>query len=103
MTSTAPGRRGQRAPRRRPPSQGGGALLRDLDRLLSEETGLPVEWREVGSLRVASSDERWLEIQRLATQARSQGFDLDLVSPSDAVDKPCSCLGGCTYVRVYVM
>lgn len=59
----------------------------ELYRSLEEETGLPVEWREVGSLRVASSDERWLEIQRLATQARSQGFELDLVSPSDAVDR----------------
>ena len=58
----------------------------ELYRSLEAETGQATEWKEVGSLRVAASEERWLEVQRLATQARSQGFDLDLVSPEQARD-----------------
>eukprot|EP01045_Picozoa_sp_COSAG04_P004685 COSAG04_NODE_208_length_20334_cov_13.999852_9_plen_418_part_00 len=59
----------------------------ELYRALEEETGICVEWKEVGSLRVAASDERWLEVRRLATQARSQGFELDLLSASEARDR----------------
>jgi len=53
-------------------------------RTLEEETGYPTGWRGVGSLRVASSPDRWLELKRLATTGKSFGFDIRLVSPAEA-------------------
>jgi 4-methylaminobutanoate oxidase (formaldehyde-forming) len=51
---------------------------------LEAETGQATGWRGVGSLRVAASPERWLELKRLASMARAFGFELELVSPSEA-------------------
>ena len=51
---------------------------------LEQETGQATGWRGVGSLRVAASQERWLEIKRMATMAKSFGFELHLVSPVEA-------------------
>ncbi|MFQ5785324.1 MAG: FAD-dependent oxidoreductase [Alphaproteobacteria bacterium] len=51
---------------------------------LEAETGQATGWKRVGSLRVASSPDRWLEIKRLATTARSFGFELHLVGPEEA-------------------
>ena len=51
---------------------------------LEAETGQAVDWKPVGSLRVASSPERWQEIKRSATTARSFGFELQLMSAADA-------------------
>ncbi|MHB1822106.1 MAG: GcvT family protein [Acidimicrobiales bacterium] len=53
---------------------------------LEEVTGHPTGWRGVGSIRVASSPERFYEIKRLATAGRSFGFDVELISPSEARD-----------------
>ncbi len=53
---------------------------------LEAETGQATDWKPVGSLRVASSPARWQEIKRTATQARSFGFELHLVSPKEAQD-----------------
>ena len=54
---------------------------------LEEETGQDTGWKKVGSLRIASSKERWKEIKRTATTARSFGFELHLISAQEAQDK----------------
>ncbi len=51
---------------------------------LEAETGQTPDWKRVGSLRVASSPERWLEIKRIATTAKSFGFECHLVSAEEA-------------------
>ncbi len=51
---------------------------------LEAETGQATGWHGVGSLRVAASAERWLELKRLGTMAKSFGFELHLVSPLEA-------------------
>ncbi len=53
---------------------------------LEAETGQATDWKATGSLRVASSKERWREIRRTATTARSFGFELHLVGPGEARD-----------------
>lgn len=53
---------------------------------LEAETGQATDWRQVGSLRLASSPDRWREIKRTATTARSFGFDLQLISAREAQD-----------------
>jgi len=54
---------------------------------LEAETGQAVEWKPVGSLRLASSEERWSELKRMATTARSFDFELHTLSPREALDK----------------
>ncbi len=56
----------------------------DLYRRLKEETGVDPGWREVGSLRLASSDARLEELTRLVAVSRSFGLPLDLISPQEA-------------------
>ena len=48
---------------------------------LEAETGQATEWKPVGSLRLASSAERWSELKRMATTARSFDFELHTLSP----------------------
>ena len=54
---------------------------------LEAETGQATEWKPVGSLRLASSEERWSELKRMATTARSFDFELHTLSPKEARDK----------------
>ncbi|MEP7084473.1 MAG: FAD-dependent oxidoreductase, partial [Betaproteobacteria bacterium] len=54
---------------------------------IGEETGQDVGWHGTGSLRLASSENRWQELKRSATTARSIGFELQLLSPQEAFDK----------------
>jgi len=54
---------------------------------LEAETGQATDWRPVGSLRIASSRDRWQEIRRTATTARSFGFELELITASEAREK----------------
>jgi sarcosine dehydrogenase len=54
---------------------------------LETETGQATEWKPVGSLRLASSEERWSELKRMATTARSFDFDLHTLSPKEAREK----------------
>ena len=54
---------------------------------LEAETGQATEWKPVGSLRLASSEERWSELKRMATTARSFDFELHTLSPKEAHDK----------------
>jgi 4-methylaminobutanoate oxidase (formaldehyde-forming) len=56
----------------------------DLYRTLGAEVGLETGWREVGSLRLASSEERLEEISRQAGWAKTFGLPLELVSAEDA-------------------
>jgi glycine cleavage system T protein len=56
----------------------------DLYRRLKDETGVDPGWREVGSLRLASSPERLEELKRLVAVSRSFGLPLELISPREA-------------------
>jgi glycine cleavage system aminomethyltransferase T/glycine/D-amino acid oxidase-like deaminating enzyme len=56
-----------------------------LDRI-EKETGQAIEWKKVGSLRLASSPERWSEIRRSMTLAQSFGFECHGLSPEEAYD-----------------
>ncbi len=51
---------------------------------LEEETGVAIDWRKVGSLRLAASPERWSEIRRSMTQARSFGFECHSLGAEEA-------------------
>jgi 4-methylaminobutanoate oxidase (formaldehyde-forming) len=56
----------------------------DLYRAIGDEVGLETGWREVGSLRLASSEERLEEIARQAGWAKTFGLPLELVSAARA-------------------
>jgi glycine cleavage system T protein len=56
----------------------------DLYRALADEVGLETGWREVGSLRLASSEERMEEIARQASSAKTFGLPLELISAAEA-------------------
>src|SRR6187200_3622209 len=56
----------------------------ELYRTLEAEVGLETGWREVGSLRLASSEERMEEIARQAGWAKTFGLPLELISPAEA-------------------
>ncbi|MGH3101170.1 MAG: NAD(P)/FAD-dependent oxidoreductase, partial [Thermoleophilia bacterium] len=56
----------------------------DLYRALGDEVGLETGWHEVGSLRLASSEERMEELARQAGWAKTFGLPLELVSAQEA-------------------
>jgi len=58
----------------------------DLYRTLEAEVGMPTGWREVGSLRLASSPERLEELRRQAGWAKTFGLPLELLSASEALE-----------------
>ncbi len=58
-----------------------------LYRRLAAETGVDVSWHEVGSLRLASSRERYEELQRQAGWAKTFGLPLELISAKEAQDR----------------
>ena len=51
---------------------------------LEQETGQAIDWKKVGSLRLASSPERLLEIKRSATMARSFGLEMEIIGAREA-------------------
>jgi len=51
---------------------------------LEAETGLATGWKQNGGLRLANNQERWTEIKRQATTARSFGLQMDLLTPGEA-------------------
>ncbi|MFT5342342.1 MAG: sarcosine dehydrogenase [Paracoccaceae bacterium] len=51
---------------------------------LEAETGMACDWKKVGSLRLAASDDRMLETLRLATMARSFGLEMNMITPDEA-------------------
>jgi glycine cleavage system T protein len=56
----------------------------ELYRALGDEVGLETGWREVGSLRLASSKERMEELQRQADWAETFGLPFHLISAGEA-------------------
>jgi glycine cleavage system T protein len=56
----------------------------ELYRALEAEVGLETGWHEVGSLRLASSEERMEELARQAGWAKTFGLPLELVSAEEA-------------------
>jgi len=53
---------------------------------LEAETGLATGWKRNGGLRLACNQERWMEVKRQATTARSFGLDMHLLTPQEARD-----------------
>jgi 4-methylaminobutanoate oxidase (formaldehyde-forming) len=51
---------------------------------LEAETGLATGWKQNGGLRLACNAERWTEVKRQATTARSFGLEMHLLSPLEA-------------------
>ena len=58
----------------------------DLYNTIEAETGLGTGWKMNGGLRLACNEERWTEVKRQATTARSFGLQMDLLSPKEAQD-----------------
>ena len=58
----------------------------ELYRTLEAETGLATGWKMNGGLRLACNDERWNEVKRQATAAKSFGLEMHLLSASEAQD-----------------
>ena len=56
----------------------------ELYRTLGEEVGLETGWREVGSLRLASTPERMEELARQSGWAKTFGLPLELISADEA-------------------
>ena len=59
----------------------------DLYRSLGEEVDLETGWREVGSLRLASSSEHMEELQRQSDWAETFGLPFHLISASEAQER----------------
>src|SRR6478736_880427 len=59
----------------------------DLYRRLTAETGTDPSWHEVGSLRLASSPERFEELRRQAGWAKTFGLPLELITAREAQDR----------------
>jgi len=53
---------------------------------LEEETGQATGWKMNGGLRLACNEERWTEVRRQATTARSFGLEMELLSAKEAQD-----------------
>ena len=53
---------------------------------LETETGLATGWKMNGGLRLACNNERWTEVKRQATTARSFGLEMQLLTPKEAQD-----------------
>ncbi len=51
---------------------------------LEAETGLATGWKRNGGLRLACNSERWIEVKRQATTAKSFGLEMQLLSPKEA-------------------
>ncbi len=56
----------------------------DLYKSLEAETGLATGWKMNGGLRLACNEQRWVEVRRQATSARSFGLEMELLTPKEA-------------------
>jgi 4-methylaminobutanoate oxidase (formaldehyde-forming) len=54
---------------------------------LEEETGQATGWQGVGSLRIASSEERMVELRKVANAGRAFGLDVHMLSPEETVER----------------
>jgi len=53
---------------------------------LEAETGLASGWQMNGGLRLACNTDRWTELKRQATTARSFGLEVELLTPREALE-----------------
>ena len=63
------------------------SLMNDSVKLfdsLLEKTGQDPSWRKVGSLRLAGTPDRWKELLKSHSAAQAVGFEMNLLSPSEA-------------------
>jgi glycine cleavage system aminomethyltransferase T/glycine/D-amino acid oxidase-like deaminating enzyme len=51
---------------------------------LEAETGLGTGWKMSGGLRLACTEDRWIEVKRQATTAHSFGLEMELLTPREA-------------------
>ena len=56
----------------------------ELYEQLEAETGYATGWRRNGGLRLACNADRWIEVKRQATTARSFGLEMELLGPQEA-------------------
>jgi len=56
----------------------------ELYKNLQRETGQATGWKMNGGLRLACNADRWTEVKRQATTARSFGLDMHLLTPEEA-------------------
>src|SRR5690348_13043460 len=56
----------------------------DLYRSLEAETGLATGWRQCGSITVARTPERVIQLKRTVATARSFGVEAEFISPAEA-------------------
>jgi sarcosine dehydrogenase len=56
----------------------------ELYERLEAETGYATGWKRNGGLRLACNQDRWIEVKRQATTARSFGLEMHLLSPAEA-------------------
>jgi 4-methylaminobutanoate oxidase (formaldehyde-forming) len=59
----------------------------DLYSRLEAETGLATGWKQCGSLAVARSADRMVQLKRTAAVAQAYGVDCDILSPSEAGER----------------
>ena len=56
----------------------------ELYRSIEAETGQATGWKMNGGLRLACTQERWIELKRQATTAHSFGLEMELLNPQEA-------------------
>ncbi|HBR59199.1 MAG TPA: FAD-dependent oxidoreductase, partial [Deltaproteobacteria bacterium] len=56
----------------------------ELYRSIEEETGQATGWKMNGGLRLACTQERWIELKRQASTAHSFGLEMELLNPQEA-------------------
>ncbi len=65
------------------------SLMNDSVKLfdcLGDETGQDLGWRKFGSLRLAQTGDRWKELLKSYSAAQAVGFEMNLLTPSEARD-----------------
>jgi len=65
------------------------SLMNDSVKLfdgLLEDTGQDPGWRKVGSLRLATTDERWKELLKSHSAALAVGFEMNMLTPKEALE-----------------
>ena len=63
------------------------SLMNDSVKLfgtLLEDTGQDPSWCKVGSMRIASSPDRWKELQKSYSSAQAVGFEMNMMTPAEA-------------------
>jgi 4-methylaminobutanoate oxidase (formaldehyde-forming) len=53
---------------------------------LEAETGQNPSWRKVGSMRIASSQDRWDELLKSYSAAQAVGFEMNMLTPKEALE-----------------